>query len=244
MHLLTASELLAVWERSRGRPPVQQALILLAAANPDTSVDMLLKMEVGKRDSLLIKMREWTFGPLLSGMAICPACGEDLDVEVRTSDITALSKSQPGAVHLIEAQGYKVHFRLPNSADLLAILGTDDLDEARRILLDRCVVSIYNEGRQVPLSLIPQEIMRAVSDGMEEMDPQGDILLDISCISCGHSWKIVFDIVTFFWTEIDAWAHRILREVHDLAKAYGWREADILAMSPWRRQIYLEMVGE
>ena len=86
--------------------------------------------------------------------------------------------------------------------------------------------------------------MRAVSDGMEEMDPQGDILLDISCISCGHSWKIVFDIVTFFWTEIDAWAHRILREVHDLAKAYGWREADILAMSPWRRQIYLEMVGE
>jgi hypothetical protein len=34
-----------------------------------------------------------------------------------------------------------------------------------------------------------------------------------------------------------------LREVHTLAWAYGWREADILAMSPARRQFYIELVG-
>jgi hypothetical protein len=32
--------------------------------------------------------------------------------------------------------------------------------------------------------------------------------------------------------------------VHQLAKYYGWAEADILAMSPVRRQIYLNIAGE
>jgi hypothetical protein len=35
----------------------------------------------------------------------------------------------------------------------------------------------------------------------------------------------------------------MLRDVHALATAYGWREADIVAMSPWRRQVYLDMVS-
>jgi hypothetical protein len=33
-----------------------------------------------------------------------------------------------------------------------------------------------------------------------------------------------------------------MREVHRLARVYGWREADILSMSASRRQFYLEMV--
>ena len=39
-----------------------------------------------------------------------------------------------------------------------------------------------------------------------------------------------------------AWAVRLLGEVHELASAYGWREHDVLALSPWRRQAYLQMV--
>jgi hypothetical protein len=35
-----------------------------------------------------------------------------------------------------------------------------------------------------------------------------------------------------------------MRQVHTLALAYGWREIDILAMSSWRRQAYLEMLSE
>ena len=37
---------------------------------------------------------------------------------------------------------------------------------------------------------------------------------------------------------------RLLRQVHTLAMAYGWREIDILSMSALRRQVYLEMLGE
>ena len=54
----------------------------------------------------------------------------------------------------------------------------------------------------------------------------------------------VFDELTVTVTETyDAWALRTLAEVHRLASAYGWREQDILALSPARRQLYLGMVG-
>jgi hypothetical protein len=77
---------------------------------------------------------------------------------------------------------------------------------------------------------------------MEQADPQANIRLSLTCPACSHQWHGTFDIVTYFWNEINAWAQGVLRDVHMLAATYGWRESDILALSPWRRQFYLEMV--
>jgi hypothetical protein len=60
---------------------------------------------------------------------------------------------------------------------------------------------------------------------------------------CTYSWHAAFDIATYLATEVHTWASRQLREVHDLARAYGWSEAEILAMSPTRRRAYLELLG-
>jgi hypothetical protein len=78
---------------------------------------------------------------------------------------------------------------------------------------------------------------------MAEADPQADIQLAISCAACSHHWRTTFDIVSFFWSEIEVWARRLLCEVHILASAYGWHEREILGLGPVRRQLYLEMLG-
>jgi hypothetical protein len=78
---------------------------------------------------------------------------------------------------------------------------------------------------------------------MAEADPLADIQIAISCPACAQGWRAAFDILTFLWSEIEAWAWRMLSDVHTLASAYGWCERDILALSPTRRQFYLEMVG-
>jgi hypothetical protein len=65
----------------------------------------------------------------------------------------------------------------------------------------------------------------------------------LTCAACGHRWSALFDIVAFFWTELCVRAERLLVEVHTMARAYGWREADILAMSEARRHCYLEFLG-
>ena len=61
------------------------------------------------------------------------------------------------------------------------------------------------------------------------------------CPGCGHDWQPVFDIARFLWQELHAWALHMLREVDTLAASYHWAEADILALSPRRRQAYLEL---
>jgi hypothetical protein len=77
---------------------------------------------------------------------------------------------------------------------------------------------------------------------MAQADPQADIQLDLSCPACQHHWQAAFDVVAFLWNEIDSWAHRILSDIHVIASAYGWSEADILALSAARRQTYLDLI--
>ena len=139
--------------------------------------------------------------------------------------------------------GYEVRFRPPDSGDLTAAAGESDPVRLRAILLERCLLAAHHDGEPVPFDRLPQEVVDAVVNAIAKADPQADVELAVSCTACGHRWRVVFDIVSFFWSEIDAWAGRILREVHTLASAYRWGERDILALSPRRRQLYLEMVN-
>jgi hypothetical protein len=85
--------------------------------------------------------------------------------------------------------------------------------------------------------------LNAIATAMSEADPQALIEIALECPACAHRWSNVFDIASYLWREVDTWAHRTLQDVHQLARAYGWREADVLALSPNRRRSYLEMVN-
>ena len=78
---------------------------------------------------------------------------------------------------------------------------------------------------------------------MAACDPLADIRLELCCAACEHRWSLALDPVTFLWARVAEHARLLLREVHTLAWAYGWQEADILAMSARRRQYYLDMVA-
>jgi hypothetical protein len=47
----------------------------------------------------------------------------------------------------------------------------------------------------------------------------------------------------FLWSKVNLQAHRLLQDVHLLARAYGWTESDVLRLGPGRRQAYLELAG-
>lgn len=243
MRPLSASELLGVWEQGLTQSPVQRALSLLTAACPETSSDALAELSIGQRDARLLTLREWTFGSQLVSRATCPGCGERLELTFNVSDIRADSATEPAEALSLSVADYEVRFRLPNSQDLSDVTGMEDVTAARHLLLQRCLLAVQRNGEETAIKRLPAEVVDAVVEEMAEADPQADVQLHLSCPACDHQWQVTFDIVSFFWSEIQAWAYRLLREVHTLASAYGWREADILAMSPWRRQFYLEMVS-
>ncbi len=154
-----------------------------------------------------------------------------------------LAHDDPPAALTIAADGYTAALRPVASLDLLDLAGCADAEAARRRLLARCVTEARRDGAAVAPDDLPDPLVSAISQALAEADPAADLRVALDCPACGASWQERFDPPAFVWREIDAWAARAMAEVHALARAYGWREADILAMSAWRRQRYLDMVA-
>jgi hypothetical protein len=243
MRPLSASELLDVWERGVARRSAERAVMLLAAASPGSTPEHLAQTPVGERDASLLTLREWTFGSRLIGLASCPGCGERLELVYDVADVRASPDARAAGEMSLTIEGYEVHFRLPNSLDLAAAADQPDVAAGRRLLLERCVLRAVHHGEERPADRLPPGVVDAMGQRMAQADPQGDVQLDLACPACSRRWQAGFDIAAFFWSEIDAWACRTLRNVHALASAYGWSETEILSMSPSRRQAYLEMVS-
>lgn len=258
MQPFSATELLSVWERGSGQSAVTQALLLLALAWPESAPEAMAKLSVGRRDARLLTMREWLFGSQLGSVVVCPQCTQQLELTFHLSQIRATHDEIQPEILMAEADGYTATFRLPNSEDLAAIRADGrahyEVATVRRALLSRCILQAQREEQQAPQTSgelmdeaiveLPPALITAIAEKMEQHDPQANVQLNLNCADCGHSWLATFDIVSYLWHEIDHWARRILREVHVLALAYSWREADILSMSVQRRRCYLEMIGK
>jgi len=243
MRPLSAAELLDTWEQGLSRPACARALVLLAAASPDVSHDAVATLSVGERDRRLLTLREWTFGSQLTSVANCSACGERLEWILNVADLRVSEQPQLSGDLSLELDRYCVSFRLPNTLDLAAVADSHDAASAGKLLLEKCVLEARSDGQTISINEVPAAVTDAVAKRMAEADPQADLRLDLSCPACGHRWQALFDIDSFFWSEINAWAQRVLTEVHALASAYGWRERDILDLSPRRRQFYLGLVS-
>lgn len=243
MHALSASQLLDVWEQGLIQTPVERALTMLRAAFPNESLHELAQRSIGQRNDLLLTLRERIFGSQFEAMATCPDCGEQLELNFDTADIRAAPQDVLNEPFSLDVSGYKVHFRLPNSTDLVIVLGYGDPVAVRQVLLERCLLSVSQDGEEKAIETLPAGILHMVTERMDQADPQANIQLSLTCPACAHQWQAIFDILPYFWSEFDAWAHRTLRDVHRLASAYGWSEPEILNMKPWRRQVYLEMMG-
>ena len=246
MRSLSEAELLYIWEIALPQHPIERALTILATAWPEASRDKLLALSIGQRDTYLLTARQATFGAQLASYAECPACRERLEFAFAAADVLAAGRSHlpdaDGQLYEAQIENYTIRFRPPNSGDLLPVVRCPDPAMAYHLLLQRCVVQILQEGKDIPLATIPEAMLPKIAEYIGECDPQAEVLFTLSCPACGHMWSICFDIVSFFWSEICVQAKRLLREVHLLARAYGWSEAAILSMSTARRQFYLEMV--
>jgi len=228
MRALSTTEILSVWEQGCGQNPVQRALLMLAAANPESPPESLANLSIGQRDARLMKLRELTFGEKFTGLTNCPACNEKIELAFDTSTIRPAEEMETPAELDLQIDGHDLRFRLPTSSDLLAV-------NSREQLLARCLLSGGNH--------FSENTIQAVSETMSAADPMADMQLALSCSSCGHQWPAPFDIVAFFWREIAAAARGHLRDVHALASVYGWSESEILSLSPARRRFYLELVN-
>ena len=242
MRPLAAREVLEVWEQGQGYGPTVRALALLAAVCPEEPWEALEDLPLGERDRQLLALRMRTAGARLETFARCPSCAEPLDLSLDARELLASFTPALPAGELAR-EDLALRFRPVSSADLLAVEGCRHVEEARRRLAGRCVVEARRGGELVEAEELSDEELTGLSEALAEADPGAELLFDLSCPACGAAWQQVLDVASFLWEELEAQAHRVLGEVHVLARAYGWREGDVLALSARRRRFYLEMVG-
>lgn len=244
MRNLNAIDVLNVWEQGLNRPLLQRTLMLLAAAFPELSPDNIANLSIGTRDACLLLLRERLFGSRLVNNAVCPQCAMRIEWEQNISDLVVnMSDSQIAHQFSLESDDYRLCFRLPNSIDLAEAEGCGNAESALQYLLGRCILSAEHAGAFCNIDQLPESVVQALNQRIEELDPQAEVRINLTCPDCSHNWDMFFDIASFLWVEINEWAERMLQTVHKLARAYGWTEQEILNLSPVRRQLYLGMVG-
>lgn len=241
MRALTASEIIHLWETAYRFHPIDQALSILQQAMPGHTREQLAAMSLGQRDDLLLALRQLTFGDTLPGKDTCPHCNERVEFAL---SCTALSVDTPEPKRRqLVTDGFDVTVRPLTSFDLGAAANASTVDEARSLLLERCVDEVLYQGVPTPVQALPQSIQNSIADTALATDPQAEKVLELSCPACKNEWQSLLDIGHVLWMEICAWAQRLLLEVHQLATAYGWTEDEILKLGPVRRATYLQMVA-
>ena len=240
MQPLTAHQILTVWEAGLGQHPVERALTILQHASGGETIEALAGLTVGERDRRLIEAREQTFGRTLDAYVECGACAERLEFSVTTDSIRAAPATvASGQLRIADVE---LRLRPPTTNDLRALRSCGSVQRARERLVELCVVGLLRDGEAVAANPLPANVVAAAAARISALDPQAEVLIDLSCPACQAHEQILFDIAAFFWSEIAARAKRLLHEIHLLARAYCWSEADILGMSPRRRECYLTMV--
>jgi hypothetical protein len=235
MRAPSEAQLLALWEHGLRRHPIDRALLLCAWARPDIAAPGLADLPLGSLNAALLQLRDACFGTAIDAYVDCERCGERMTLALDVGQL--LAGAAEGDAHGdLAVAGFR--FRLPCSQDLAAVATQTDPEAATLRILERCCLESPPAAEEKLL-----ENVGAIEAGLAALDPAADISLALTCEGCGHRWTTGFDIAALLWEEIEARARGLLVEIHGLARAYGWSEPEILALSPQRRAAYLELAG-
>jgi hypothetical protein len=236
MRAFVGEEMLRAWESGRELPEQEAVLALLALALPERSVNELANLPLGERNALLLELRAMTLGRRMDGFAVCPDCGAQLEFALDARELAKGLRAQPAEAE--DLDGYTM--RPANSLDLLASSAAASEEEARSILLAR---SLGVEEAELGSLGFDETVAAFLLERFEQINASAEIRVQLQCAVCHSHPSLDLDIATFLMREIAAAARRLMRDIHELASAYGWSEQSIAAMSATRRAAYLEILS-
>ena len=243
MMTISGADLVRVWELGQERPLWYRGLLLLVLAYPQLTQAQLYRFTIGQRNTCLFKLRQQLLGSTLQAMVNCPQCSEPLEFNLNVGDVCPVPLATLAPSYRLVLDDVELTFRLLDSRDLAAVAGSRSVEDARGQLVKRCILQAHRHGTELEIAVLTEATIATLADVMPDYDPQSELLLSLSCPDCTHAWSARFDIVSFLWAEISTQAQSLLNEVDLLARAYGWQEASILAMSSTRRQYYLQRIS-
>ncbi|MCD4525961.1 hypothetical protein [Nocardioides sp. cx-173] len=230
---LTPRDRMRLWDAVTGMHPVDAAVRCLAVARPE--LDDAAALALGDRDAALLALRREVVGDRLTARAACPSCGEEASLELRVSEL--LEEMAGERQWVLEHDGRTLSVRALTSRDLAAALREGSAEAARRELV-RAALGVAADAPD------PDDGTSArVAASLVEHDRGAEVLLGCSCAACGTRWHDVLDVARFVTAELAHQGVRLMSEVVELARAFGWPEDAVLDLPDARRRAYLALAA-
>ncbi|MGV8986161.1 MAG: hypothetical protein ACOH2H_07755 [Cypionkella sp.] len=207
--------LLTLYERGHSADARARAALLAdAAIGGDAPVEDLT---LGDLDRAIWSLRTQVMGSGGEATSTCLACGTRMEFQLPDGFAPPPPVS---TVAQVDWRGQTYALRLPRLSDLGRHgLGPQHLNPS----------APWDDAG----------FADAAEQALEAADPALHIQIALSCPECGGDAVQDFDPAAFFWAEVEDMARRLVSDVARLARLYGWSEAEITAMSPRRRALYL-----
>jgi len=231
---LPSATLLDLWEAGVAHAPAARPAALLAEAAREP-LAVIERLPLGRRDARLLQWYRENAGTRLEALTDCPWCSEPMELEFDASDVERPAGS--GAAVTANEEGWRVSWRPPDTLDFCKAAAAGSAEAAREVLMECCLTISSPDEIHGP----PEHLLEKLMDLAAAADPQADVQLALTCPACSAAWQVPFDIGAFLWKQIEWEAVQLLAQVHELAAACSWSEAEILSLSPARRSAYLQL---
>jgi len=184
----------------------------------DGDIDALT---VAEYDRLLAAVFEALYGDQVEARTQCAACAEPLEISLSLSalaasppdvDIELAGPDENGAFLLPDGR----RIRAPTVGDVERAVRSGDAAALRRACVLEGDADASPELLDAALEAAAPALTRDVA---------------ASCPHCGSAQSVRFDLATFLIASLARERPFLLRELHLLARAYGWSLSEILSLS-------------
>lgn len=230
----TPAQLLDAWDEAAAVPSAARGAVLIVHGRRH-SLDAVLDLPLGEASVLAARLYAKEFGDEVEALLPCEGCGELLEVGLSVSLLYEPGEpSTGGAERRVVTAAGELTVRPPTTRDLLAVGGRPGPGPA---LLARCVSDA--SGTPVDPAALDADTLELLDSLAEELAGAAGGVVRTSCPCCSAEARASVDMGGLLWDRVSAAAPELLAEVAALASAFGWRESDVLALSPARRRAYL-----
>ncbi len=222
------------------RPGTVTALLAACVCGPDgqaIEADEAWDWTLNQRLQALIAMRLAAQEPVIELQSACIRCSEAMEVALDLRALVGQSAAPRFDWH--SDSGIELALRLPRGRDLQNwMMEGPSSQEALAASLIEAVHGVAPDEEPPALStLLPM-----LDDAFEAHDPLTALRLHTACPECAHDNTLVCDLEALLIDGFSRAQARMLNDVLQLASAFHWREADILALPRWRRAHYLRQL--
>ncbi|HYL17706.1 MAG TPA: hypothetical protein VEV20_03440 [Burkholderiales bacterium] len=226
------------------RPQLTGAVLRCCVESPAERLDAAT---LDRRVRALLRIVRETQGDRLLWKTRCANadCGHEMELELSVSQL--LSAPEPAECFSWSAEpGCELELRLPTGRDQIEWReSAADANEEEGVDLRMASSLVSRVNGQPPASdwTLPPDWLPALDAAFREHDVLTAMELQVSCPWCGKESALEPDVEALALSRLAAEQRRVLEEIHQLASAYHWTEADVLALPRLRRSFYIARTG-